>query len=125
MEDKCNCRSPYDPTRYMEDIFDSTVGGIAAYYRNANYKVIIVTGRDGEYLSTTEEWLKKHGFGYDAIFTRPAGDNRNDAIIKKEIYEREIKGKYNISFVLDDRDRVVRMWRELGLKCLQVGDGNF
>ena len=26
---------------------------------------------------------------------------------------------------LDDRDRVVKMWRKLGLTCLQVNEGNF
>ena len=30
-----------------------------------------------------------------------------------------------ILFVLDDRSQVVKMWRELGLTCLQVADGNF
>lgn len=56
---------------------------------------------------------------------RPAGDTRNDAVIKEEIYQAEIAGKYNVEFVLDDRDRVVDKWRELGLKCLQVAKGAF
>lgn len=28
-------------------------------------------------------------------------------------------------FALDDRDRVVKMWREQGLKVLQVAEGDF
>ena len=34
-------------------------------------------------------------------------------------------GNYNVKFVLDDRNRVVEMWRSLGLTCLQVADGDF
>lgn len=56
---------------------------------------------------------------------RPAGDQRDDRIVKEEIYRREIEGKYNVRFILDDRDKVVRRWRELGLPCFQVADGDF
>ena len=54
-----------------------------------------------------------------------ADDSRKDSIVKQEIYEMCIKDKYNVLFVLDDRDQVVNMWREQGLKCLQVAEGNF
>ena len=60
---------------------------------------------------------------------RITGDGRNDTIVKKELYEENIKGNYEILFVLDDRNSekypVVGMWRELGLTCFQVADGNF
>jgi hypothetical protein len=57
---------------------------------------------------------------------RPAKDYRRDAIIKKEIFDREVAGKYYIEFVLDDRDQVVEMWRkERKLTCFQVNYGAF
>jgi hypothetical protein len=57
---------------------------------------------------------------------RKAKDYRKDAIIKREIFDREISGKYRIEFVLDDRDQVVDMWRkDLKLNCFQVNYGNF
>jgi hypothetical protein len=31
----------------------------------------------------------------------------------------------NTFLVLDDRDQVVKMWRERGFRCLQVANGNF
>ena len=43
----------------------------------------------------------------------------------KEIYDNELKGKYNIKFIVDDRDQVVKMWRSLGLTVLQCAEGNF
>ncbi|MCK9369791.1 hypothetical protein M0R04_07795 [Candidatus Dojkabacteria bacterium] len=56
---------------------------------------------------------------------RKAGDNRDDTIVKREIFENEIKDKHYIKYVLDDRRKVVAMRRDLGLTCLQVADGNF
>jgi phosphoserine phosphatase len=49
---------------------------------------------------------------------------RKDSIVKYEILQEIVK-EYFIPFVFDDRDQVVRMWREAGLRCLQVASGNF
>ena len=46
--------------------------------------------------------------------------------MKKEVYHKYIEGKYDVLFVLEDRDQAVAMWRkELGLTCLQVEYGDF
>jgi len=45
--------------------------------------------------------------------------------LPKEIYEENIKGRYEVLFVLDDRNRVVDFWRSIGLICLQVAPGDF
>ena len=60
------------------------------------------------------------------LLMRKDGDNRPDQIVKRELYERHVQGLYEIEGVLDDRDRVVAMWRnDLGLTCLQVAPGAF
>ncbi len=56
---------------------------------------------------------------------RAAHDDRADAVIKREIYDKEIGPRFDVLCVLDDRDQVVRMWRGLGLVCLQVAPGDF
>lgn len=56
---------------------------------------------------------------------RPEGDIRKDSIVKRELFEKYVRPYYNIEFVLDDRNQVVEMWRSLGLKCLQVAEGDF
>jgi hypothetical protein len=83
------------------------------------------------------EWLKTNIEGYERnkmssyggikfeLFMRNANDYRPDEIVKKEIYEREIKGKYDIICVFDDRNKVVDMWREEGFLCCQVAEGDF
>lgn len=89
--------------------------------------VFIVTGREGtaEVVDATKEWLKKNKIPSDAIFFRPVGDYSPGPDCKKRIYEENIKGKYNVQFVLDDNSKCVRMWREQGLICLQPNEGKF
>lgn len=96
------------------------------------YNLIFVTGRSERIRVLTEQWLKKHimwdpegvPFRYP-IFMRKEGDRRPDHVIKKEIYNTYIKDKFDIKFVLEDRGRVVEMWRYLGIRCLQVASGAF
>lgn len=118
-------RSPYDASRAMNDKLDDAVGIITAMAYQNDYKVIIVTGRSADHKQVTVDWLSENGIEYDEIYTRESKDNRKDSIVKREIYENFIEPKYNIKFVLDDRNQVVDMWRSLGLKCLQVDYGDF
>ena len=61
-----------------------------------------------------------------SLYCRTTDDFRKDEEVKKEIYEKNIEGKYHVIGVFDDRNRVVSMWREkLGLVCFQVSEGNF
>lgn len=92
-----------------------------------NCLVFIVTGREGtpEVVEATKEWLKKNGIISDAIFFRPVGDYSSGPDCKRRIYEENIKGKYNVQFVLDDNSKCVKMWREQGLICLQPNEGKF
>lgn len=89
-------------------------------------KIIILSGRDGSCRQETLDWLHAHGIPFTELYMRKAKDNRKDAIIKRELYEEHILGKYNVSFILDDRDQVVALWRkDLGLPCFQVNYGSF
>jgi hypothetical protein len=73
----------------------------------------------------TEDWLKFYDIDYNQLIMRRTGDTRKDSIIKEEIFWEQIEPHYNVIAVFDDRDQVVKMWRSLGLKCLQVDYGNF
>lgn len=55
---------------------------------------------------------------------RKESDSRKDSYVKYEILQNLIEN-YCIVYVIDDRDQVVKMWREAGLRCLQVAPGNF
>ncbi|EKD93213.1 MAG: hypothetical protein ACD_28C00204G0005 [uncultured bacterium] len=88
-------------------------------------EVILMSGRPGEYEEETKQWLQVNQIKYDRLIMRARGDFRKDDIVKKELYERDVKGKYEVLFVIDDRKQVVDMWRSIGLVCLQCAPGDF
>jgi len=118
-------RSPYDASKCHQDAINEPVAAVVdAFYKNG-YKIIFCSGREDCYRSQTETFIGKHLEAEYELFMRTTADQRKDSIIKKELYEKYIKGKYNVAFVLDDRDQVVELWRSLGLVCFQVAEGNF
>ena len=89
------------------------------------YKLIFVTGRPERTRSKTTAWLFNMCRFIDyTLYMRADGDRRPDDIIKQEILDKYLD-KSKILFVLDDRQKVVDMWRRNGLTCLQVAEGKF
>ena len=117
-------RGPYDTSKYSEDTVDTHIRYLVNTLSLAQNKIIICSWREDTYREITEKRLKDNWIPYDGIYMRPAGDKREDSIIKREILEKIVK-EYYVVCVFDDRNRVVEMWRDAGLKCLQVADGNF
>lgn len=89
------------------------------------YQVIFVTGREEYTRSDSQAWLDRHNLSGIPLLMRSKGDTREDAMVKKEIYLRDIRPFYEVLFVVDDRRSVVEMWREIGLVCLQCAPGEF
>ena len=88
--------------------------------------IIILTGRQERFSKITKEWLSDNNVIYDLIYMRKDNDNSKDSKVKKTIYEKYIRDNFNIEFISDDRNQVVKMWREeLGIKCFQVNYGDF
>lgn len=56
---------------------------------------------------------------------RPDYEFISDQVLKLRIYEQNIKDKFDVLFVIDDRKSVVDMWRRNGLVCLQCAEGEF
>lgn len=126
-----NGRSPYDYDKCDTDLPNNNIILILHYYLNHanNHRVIFLSGRDGRGKEKTLNWLEKNVISsytdnYE-LHMREPNDDRKDCIIKKELFDANIKGKYYIDFVLDDRNQVVQLWRSMGLTCLQVAEGNF
>lgn len=89
------------------------------------FDVLIVSGREDNCKDITLEWLNKYRIEFTDIFMRKTGDGRKDSIIKEEIFWNDIYPNYNVVCVFDDRNSVVKMWRNLGIKTFQCDYGNF
>lgn len=89
--------------------------------------VIVMSGREDSSMDDTRAWLDKHlGVNvYDELYMRATGDHRDDAIVKSEMFDAHVRNRFNVRGVVDDRPRVCRMWRAMGLTTFQVGDPAF
>lgn len=93
--------------------------------RGEEYKIIFITGRSEAYRQMTLEYPEKHKIDFEHLYMRPSKDRREDFEVKKEIYKTQIKDDYKVVFVVEDRASVVKMWRGIGLVCLQCDWGDF
>lgn len=119
-------RNPYSHYGVLKDKPNAPVIEVARALAAAGHTLVIVSGRSELAREDTQAWLVRHlGVAFDGPFMRADGDDRKDAVIKKELYRERIEPTYEVLCILDDRDQVVRMWRALGLTCLQVAPGNF
>jgi len=125
-----NGRSPYDTTKVNTDKCNEDLAYLIeswalSFYDPMSYAVIILSGREDKAMDDTKKWLEDNGITFTHIFMRKTGDFRPDEVVKKELYEANIKDKFYVNAVFDDRNKVVKMWRDLGLLCCQVYYGDF
>lgn len=128
-----NGRNPYDASTCEQDAVNLPVWEVVRFIgslkslgiSSSQVGIILMSGREDKYREQTERWLKKNGVIYDALYMRKTDDMRKDSVVKREMFNEYIRDKYFVKFVLDDRNQVVEMWRELGLTCFQVAEGSF
>jgi predicted kinase len=118
-------RGPYETDKYETDKINYPVSAAADAMLQSGVEVIFFSARFEAAREQTERWLWKHGWVGHSLFLRDDGDVREDSLVKTEMFRKHIEGKYNVLFVLDDRNRVVANWRKLGIPCFQVADGAF
>ena len=90
---------------------------------SAGVRIVLCSGRSEEHRSETVKWLTKQGVKYHELRLRRDGDRRSDVIVKRKMLAGIDKTK--VLFVVEDRSRVVQMWRSQGLVCLQCAPGEF
>lgn len=84
--------------------------------------IVIVSARPEKYREVTKDWLAENGVPYQTLIMRGDGDRRDDAQVKLDILNTYFR-RDMIECVFDDRPRVIRMWKENGLKVEDVGEG--
>ena len=103
------------------------------------HRLIIASGRKERWKETTLDMLnramclmwgckyEKDGFYsfWSATYFRKDDDNRKDSIVKEEMYRQMLWDGYDPKLVFDDRQQVVDMWRDKGIRVCQVAEGNF
>jgi len=118
----------FNPDNIQLDKPNWPVIEMAKTLKNAGNRIVIFSGRSKATKEVTKDWLNQHGVPFDVIKMRPTGNGFQfmaDDLLKKKWLEDLFPNTDDILCVFDDRDKVVKMWRENGITCFQVNYGNF
>ena len=91
----------------------------------SGYCIVYCTGRRDSEREKTRAWLNAHKLPCSTLLMRKTGDCRHDTIVKPELLHGAGLMPADVHFILEDRNSMVKKWRELGFTCLQVAEGDF
>ena len=115
---------------------------MAQLFKKDGFKIVIFSGRNDRGFFATRDWLKIHNVPFDLLVLRPdkfqskswpiahgnpaTPDMRfmPDEILKKAMLDTFVDID-DVFLVVDDRHKVVDMWRAEGLTSFQVAPGDF
>jgi phosphoglycolate phosphatase-like HAD superfamily hydrolase len=120
---KINWKTFFDPENIKLDLPNNPVITAFNAFAEQGFKMVILSGRDSISSTETMQWLKDNDVHPDILRMRPQGSFTPDDILKRNWLDE--LGVDNVFCVFDDRDKVVKMWRDNGLTCFQVAPGNF
>lgn len=116
---------------YAQAKYDEPIKNIINIVKELQEKFTIVylTNRPESIRKDTYIWLTDQGLRVDNLIMRSTRDYRKDYVVKVEKLNKWLDGQKlsydNIGIILEDRDVMVKAWRDLGLTCLQVNYGEF
>ena len=99
---------------------------MAQLFAEQGFNIVIFSGRSDKTKFTTRSWLSNNRVPFHKLVMRP---HKTMNFVSDEVLKKDMLDKYvdinDIFMVVDDRQKVVDMWRSLGLICVQVAEGNF
>lgn len=99
--------------------------------RASGADIWVFSARGSEAREKTEAWLMRHCYFtrselVNGLLMRPENDSTPDDVLKKSWIENMLDiDRFRLVGIFDDRARVVKMWRSLGITCFQVADGGY
>lgn len=118
----------FDPKNISLDLPNRPVIEMAQMLKRQGFRIVIFSGRSKGTKEVTKEWLNNFDIPFDVIKMRPTSKEfmyMPDDKLKQMWLDKLFPNKDDILCVFDDRQKVVDMWRDNGITCLQVADGNF
>jgi len=133
----------FDPDNVLNlDEPNPPVIKLAQMFKADGFKVVIFSGRNDRSFVATKHWLTKFDVPHDLLVMRPDKFKANswpiadgnpatpdmrfmpDEILKKKMLDTFVDIN-DVFVVVDDRQKVIDMWRDLGLNTWQVAPGDF
>jgi len=99
---------------------------MAQLFSEQGFNIVILSGRSNKTETATRSWLSKNKVPFNKLIMRDSETNHftPDWVLKKNMLDENLDIN-DVFLVVDDRDRVVKLWRSLGLTTFQVAEGNF
>jgi len=116
----------FDPANIKLDVPNPPVVKMAQLFAEQGFNIVIFSGRSNKTERTTRSWLSNHKIPFQKLVMRDSETNHftPDWVLKKDMLDEHVDIN-DVFLVVDDRDRVVKLWRSLGLTTFQVADGDF
>ena len=116
----------HDPSNIHLDKPNPPVVKMAQMFADDGFNIVIFSGRSDKTEFTTRSWLTHNKVPFHKLVMRPHKTMNfiPDEVLKKDMLDNHLDIN-DIFMVVDDRQKVVDMWRSLGLICLQAAEGNF
>lgn len=123
---KMNWNEFFNPANIAFDKPNEPVIKMAQLFSQQGFKIVILSGRSDKMFDRTVEWLEWNDVPFDKLVMRDSKTNHftPDDVLKKDMLDKHVDIN-DVFLVVDDRDRVVKLWRSLGLTTFQVADGDF
>lgn len=118
----------FDPKNISLDLPNRPVITMAQMMKEQGLRVVIFSGRSKGTKDATKEWLNTFNVPFDVLKMRPTSKEfmfMPDDKLKQGWLDSLFPNKEDILCVFDDRDKVVKMWRDNGINCFQVAEGDF
>ena len=116
----------FDPANIELDVPNPPVVKMAQLFAEQGFNIVIFSGRSNKTERTTRSWLSNHKIPFQKLVMRDSETNHftPDWVLKKDMLDEHVDIN-DVFLVVDDRNRVVQLWRSLGLTTFQVADGDF
>ena len=123
---KMNWDEWFNPSNIKLDEPNMPVVKMAQLFAQDGFNIVIFSGRSDKTKFTTKSWLTHNRVPFHKLVMRPHKTMNfiPDDILKRDMLDTHVDIN-DIFMVVDDRQKVVDMWRNLGLTVFQVAEGDF
>ena len=116
-----------DPSNIALDEPNVPVIKMAQLFAEDGFLIVIFSGRTDKTEHATRAWLTRNRVPFHTLAMRPHKTMNfvPDEVLKKHMLDNALFNIDDVFLVVDDRQKVVDMWRDLGLTVFQVAPGDF
>jgi hydroxymethylpyrimidine pyrophosphatase-like HAD family hydrolase len=122
---KINWNIFHDPENISLDEPNWQVVKMAQLFAEDGFTIVIFSGRSDRTIDTTRSWLAQNRIPFHKLVMR----DQERIFMPDDQFKKQLLDEHadidDVFLVVDDRQKVVDMWRSLGLTTFQVDEGDF